>query len=140
MTIDTLFKYLILYSFGGLCYIGVELLARHYSHWTMFVLGGICFVLIGLINEYIPWEMPLTTQMLIGCIIITTLEFVTGIVVNVILKWNVWDYSSEVWNVAGQVCLRYSVYWFFLSAVAIVLDDLMRWLVFDEEKPHYKFF
>lgn len=140
MTIDKLFKHLILFSFGGMCYIGIELLARQYSHWTMFILGGVCFVLIGLINEYIPCDMPLTSQMMIGCIIITTLEFVTGIVVNILLGWNVWDYSNEVWNIAGQICLKYSVYWFFLSAVAIVLDDLMRWLVFDEEKPKYKLF
>lgn len=140
MVIDKLYKYLTLFAFGSLCYGAVELAARGYTHWTMLFLGGLCFILIGLINEYIPWEMPLTHQMLIGCIIITTLEFVTGCIVNVWLGWNVWDYSLEVWNIAGQICLKYSVYWYFLSAVAILLDDILRWVVFEEEKPHYKLF
>ena len=140
MIIDKAFKQLILFYFGGMCYVGIELVARGYSHWTMFILGGVCFIMIGAVNEHISWEMPLTFQMLIGCVIITVLEFVTGIVVNVLLEWNVWDYSSEEWNVLGQICLKYSVYWFFLSAVAILLDDLLRWIVFGEEKPRYKIF
>lgn len=140
MAIDKLYKYLILFAFGGLCYGAVELIARGYTHWTMLALGGVCFILIGSINEYIPWEMPITKQMWIGCIIITALEFFTGSIVNVWLGWDVWDYSSEVWNVCGQICLKYSVYWYFISAVAILLDDLLRWIVFDEEKPRYKLF
>ena len=140
MTIDKIFKYLILFSFGGLFYVGIELATRGYSHWTMFVLGGACFILIGAVNEWIPWEMPLTVQMLIGSVIITTLEFATGCIVNVWLGWEIWDYSSESWNICGQICLKYSVYWFFLSAVAILIDDLLRWVVFDEEQPHYKLF
>lgn len=140
MVIEKLYKYLILFGFGGLCYGAVELAARGYTHWTMLVLGGACFVLIGLINEYIPWEMPLAHQMLIGSVIITTLEFATGCVVNLWLGWNVWDYSTEEWNLCGQICLKYSVCWYFISAIAIVLDDVLRWAVFEEEKPHYKFF
>ena len=43
---------------GGCLYVILELLWRGRSHWTMFILGGVCFVLIGAINEVIPWEMP----------------------------------------------------------------------------------
>lgn len=140
MAFEKAFKQLILFAFGGLAYGAVEIAARGHTHWTMIVLGGICFILIGLINEYMPWGMPLTHQMLIGCIIITTLEFATGCVVNLWLGWNVWDYSAEQWNLCGQICLKYSVYWFFISAVAIIIDDFIRWAVFEEEEPHYKFF
>ena len=42
---------------GGCLYVVLELAWRGYSHWTMFILGGLCFVLIGAINEVIPWEM-----------------------------------------------------------------------------------
>lgn len=140
MIIDKAFNQLILFYFGGMCYVGIELIARGYSHWTMFILGGACFLLIGLINEYIPCEMPLTVQMMIGCVIITVLEFVTGYIVNILLGWEIWDYSNETWNLCGQICLKYSVYWYFLSVVAIVLDDFLRWIVFEEEKPRYKIF
>lgn len=48
-------KYLILLDVGGLLYILLELLWRGQSHWSMFVLGGVCFVALGLINEVLSW-------------------------------------------------------------------------------------
>ena len=71
-------KYLFLFGVGGLLYILIELIWRGRSHWTMFLLGGICFVFLGLINEILPWQMPLWQQILIGAVGITTLEFLTG--------------------------------------------------------------
>lgn len=47
-------KYLFLFNVGGLLYILIELIWRGRSHWTMFLLGGICFVFLGLINEVLP--------------------------------------------------------------------------------------
>ena len=68
-------------------YVLIELLARGRSHWTMALLGGACFLLIGAINEHIPWDMGLIWQMLIGGGIVTVLELPTGLVVNVWLHW-----------------------------------------------------
>lgn len=136
----TLKKWAVLALVGGIIYGLIEFLARGYTHWTMVVLGGICFVAVGLLNEVIPWEMPLVVQMLCGCIIITTLEFVTGYIVNIRLGWAVWDYSDRWGNLLGQICPLYSFYWFLLSAVAIVLDDWMRHKWFGERKPKYKLF
>ena len=67
---------------------------RGYSHWTMFVLGGICFITVGLINNIFTWKTPIEIQAIVGSIIITLLEFITGIIVNIKLDWNVWDYSN----------------------------------------------
>lgn len=131
-------KSVILWLIGGCIYVLLEILWRGYSHWSMFVLGGICFVTIGLINEVISWNMPLILQMLIGCGIITILEFITGCIVNIWLGWNVWDYSSLPFNLLGQISLWSSILWYFLSLIAIVLDDYLRYWLFNEEKPHYK--
>ena len=57
---NKLLKYLSLGTLGGMIYVLIELMWRGYSHWSMFLLGGICFIALGLINEVIPWEMPLT--------------------------------------------------------------------------------
>lgn len=132
-----LFKYIFLFFFGGIAYIIIELLWRGYSHTSMFVLGGLCFVLLGLINEKYTYDMPLVTQMLIGAFIITVLEFITGCIVNLHFHLNVWNYSNMPLNIMGQICLPYMLLWFLLSPVAIITDDYLRYLFFDEEKPHY---
>ena len=130
-------KTFILFLVGGITYITIELLYRGYSHWTMFLLGGLCFILIGGINNYISWDMLLWKQMLLGSVIITLLEFICGCMVNLLLHWNVWDYSNLPLNILGQICLPFSILWFFISFVAIVLDDYIRYWFFGEEKPHY---
>ena len=130
-------KELILGFIGGLLYIIIELIWRGYSHWTMFALGGLCFVCMGRINEVIPWNMPLWLQVLIGTVIITVLEFVTGCIVNLWLGWNVWDYSNVPFNILGQICLPYIFLWMPISLTGIVLDDVLRYYLFKEEVPHY---
>lgn len=130
-------KEVILGLIGGLLYIGIELMWRGYSHWTMFVLGGLCFVCLGRINEVIPWNMPLWQQALIGTAVITGLEFITGCIVNLWLGWNVWDYSNVPFNVLGQICLPYILLWIPISLAGIVSDDYLRHWLFKEEKPHY---
>ena len=134
---NKLLKYYTLGTLGGTVYVFLELMWRGYSHWSMFLLGGICFIALGLINEVIPWEMPLTAQMFIGCVIITALEFITGCIVNLWLGWDVWDYSDLPYNLLGQISVPSSVGWYFLSAVGIVLDDWLRYVFFGEEKPRY---
>ena len=131
-------KYLFLFVTGGLLYNFIELTYRGWTHWTMFILGGICFICLGLINEVIPWEMPLWKQVLIGAGIITSLEFIIGCIVNLWLRWAVWDYSQMPGNILGQVCPQFIVLWLPVSLAGIVLDDYLRYLMFDEEKPHYE--
>ena len=133
-------KYLFLGVIGSIIYMSLEILWRGYTHWTMGVLGGICFICLGLINEILSWETPLVLQMLIGSTIITVLEFITGCVVNLWLGWNVWDYSNLPLNLLGQICLPFSILWYFISAIGIVIDDYIRYIYFDEEYPRYKLF
>lgn len=131
-------KYLFLLVTGGLIYNIIEVLFRGWSHWTMFILGGICFIALGLINEVILWEMVLWNQMFIGACIITAMEFVTGCVVNLWLGWEIWGYSNMPGNILGQICPQFFLLWLPISAVGIILDDWLRYWMFGEERPHYK--
>ena len=133
-----LYKYVALLLVGGGLYVLLELIWRGRSHWTMFLLGGLCFIGIGLINEIIPWDMPLWQQVIIGACIVTALEFLTGCIVNLWLGWGIWDYSGLPGNVLGQVCPQFFVLWMPVVLVAIVLDDWLRYCWFKENRPHYK--
>lgn len=133
-------KYLFLLIVGGSIYYGLETLFRGHSHPAMFFVGGICFILCGQLNEIYSWEMPLLIQMFWSAVIITLVELVSGFYLNIVLRLNIWDYSDMPFNVAGQICLPYSILWVFLSAVAIILDDYLRYWFFGEEKPRYHLF
>lgn len=130
------FKYFILFSVGGLAYMLIETLFSGSTHWTMGILSAICFILIGLINSY--FDLPLYKQMLMGTVIITALEFVAGIILNLWLHLNIWDYSALPYNILGQICLPFSILWFFLCLPAIFLDDWIRTAFFSEAKRYYK--
>ena len=130
-------KYLFLFAVGGALYVLIELLWRGWSHWTMFALGGLCFVYLGLINEVLRWDTPLWAQVLIGTAGITALEFMTGCVVNLWLGWGVWDYSGLPDNIMGQICPQYTVLWVLVSLAGIVLDEGIRYRAFGEERPRY---
>ena len=104
----------------------------------MFALGGLCFIGLGLINEVLPWDMPLWQQVVIGAGIITVLEFLTGCVVNLWLGWGVWDYGNKPGNILGQICPQFFLLWLPVSLAGIVLDDWLRYWWWGEERPCYK--
>jgi hypothetical protein len=133
-------KYTFLFLTGGFAYGAIEIFSRGRSHISMLVAGGICFILIGLLNEVFSWDLAIISQMAISAGIITTVELLAGIVVNVWLKLNVWDYSALPYNFLGQICLLYTNIWFFVSFFAILLDDYLRYYLLKEEKPRYKIF
>ena len=133
-------KYLFLFIIGGVVYYSMEMLFRGYSHYSMAILGGICFIACGLLNEFLSWDTSLLLQGIIGSGIITVLEFLTGVLVNIVLQLNVWNYSNMLLNVLGQVCLPFSLLWVIIAIGAIILDDYIRYCFFDEEKPRYKLF
>lgn len=127
---------LVLFGIGGFLYVMIEMLWRGYSHWTMFIVGGLCFVLIGAINEVFTFDMPLVQQMAISAVMVTIVELLAGLLIN--CDYSIWDYRNVPFNVMGQICLPYTVLWFFLSLPAIIVDDYIRYWLFGEEKPHYR--
>ena len=138
-----------LFLIGGVLYYLIEVLWRGYSHWSMFILGGICFVIMGLLNEYkFSWKDSLLKQSIISACIITVFEFFTGCIVNLWFGWHVWDYSELPCNLLGQICLYFFFVWILLSMVGIILDDWIRYYLYvvfgrcfpmeRREKPHYK--
>lgn len=132
-------KQLFLFLVFGFIYFIIETIWKgHLTHWSMFVVAGIIGVLIGGINEYIPWEMPFFLQCGIGTVIATIIEGISGLILNVYLNLHIWDYSNVPFNFFyQQCCLPFCVAWFILSAACIIVDDYIRYKIFNEERPHY---
>lgn len=133
-------KAAILALIGGTAYVVIELLWRGHTHWTMAVLGGVLFLLLGGLNEWLPWEMPLQIQCLIGAGMVTAAEFLTGLILNVWLDLDIWDYSGIPGNILGQICPQFTLAWMGLSLAAILLDDWLRYRLWGEDRPHYTIF
>ena len=139
-----------LFLVGGRLYTWIEILWRGHTHWTMFILGGLCFVNMGQLNEHVfPWDLPLSVQSVISAVMVTIFEFITGCIVNIWLGWQVWDYSSLPFNLYGQICLYFFLLWIPLSMAGIILDDWVRYVAYGilhekfpwmqkRERPHYR--
>lgn len=130
-------KYLFLFIAGGYTYFYMEIFSRGYSHYSMIICAGTAFIICGSLGRLFKKRMSFISQMLLSCLVITLLEFITGYIVNIRLGMNVWDYSGLPYNFMGQICLFYSLLWLSLSIICILVYDFICWLIFDEEKPHY---
>ena len=106
------YEYLIVFFIGAIGYLIMELLFRGHSHWTMFLMGGMCFILIYLISNYKKLTMP--EKWIIGAITITAAEFFAGGLFNLTLRWGVWTYSKYTMNILGQICPLFSFLWILL--------------------------
>lgn len=108
-----------LFSLGGSAYVTLELLYRGFSHGSMFAAGGVCFLLIGQIPRL---SLPEPLRPCLGAGIITTVELMTGLLVN--RQYTVWDYRGQPGNFLGQICPLFSLLWIPVSAGALVF---YRW-------------
>ncbi len=117
-----------LFSVGGLAYAIIELLWRQRTHWTMIITGGICFLALFRIFKKLK-NIKLIYKCIIGSTVITTIEFIVGVIVNIQLKMNVWDYSSMPFNLWGQICPVYSLLWFGLTIPILFACKKMQRIV-----------
>lgn len=116
---------LIVFLSGGLIYSLIEICYRGFTHWSMTLTGGACLLFMYRHYAAHPDEGMLG-KCVYGCAVITTFELLVGCVVNLLLGWNVWDYSSQPLNLFGQICVMFSAFWFLLSVPAAALCEAFR--------------
>lgn len=114
-------KNLALFLTGGTIYPALEILCRGKTDFSMAIAGGACLCLIDSVCNNRLQAMPLSVKCFAGSSIITAVEFGTGIVVNLILKLNVWDYSQMPMNILGQICAPFSLLWYVITLPAMQL-------------------
>ena len=105
-----------LFYVGGMLYCGLELLWRGRTHGSMFLLGGLCFLILGKIGSL---RRSLFTRAILGGLAITAGELAVGLLVN--RGFQVWDYRSMPLNFRGQICPLYSLFWIVLSPVGFLI-------------------
>ena len=115
-----IWKNLLLFYLGGAVYFIMELLWRGRSYGSMFLLGGICFWLLGQLGAHFP-RVPLAVKAVLGAALVTALELGTGLLVN--RDFTVWDYRSLPYNYHGQICLNFSLLWVPVSLIAMLLYE-----------------
>ncbi len=86
----------------------------------MFFAGGLCFLLLGKLGKVT--RNPLT-RAFVGTGIITTVEFLAGLLVN--RSYKVWDYRNIPLNIKGQICLPFCLLWLPIGFGAILLYDVL---------------
>ena len=113
-----IWKNCLLFYTGGTVYLSLELLYRGRSHGSMFLAGGLCFLLIGHLNRVEP-KLPLPLRAVVGAAIVTAVELGAGMLVN--RQYQVWDYRDQPGNFIGQICPVFSALWIPLSLAALLL-------------------
>ena len=116
---------IILFSFGAIGYGLLEVLWRGYTHPSMLTAGGICFTFFAKLSEKMK-NFGIIRKAIIASGFVTAIELIFGIIFNIILKRNVWDYSKLPLNLGGQICVVYSLIWALISIPCIPLAGFIK--------------
>ena len=120
---------LLLWCFGGTVYflleVAFKLLTGHPERisWTMLAVAILLTVPVERAGAELPWACPLWLQALCCAALVTAVELAAGLLLNVRLGLDVWDYSGAVW--------------FLLCLAFIPVFDWLRWAVEGGERPRY---
>jgi len=142
-------RFVILFITVGCCYLLLELffraprgdlvgmiIHRHpitfssFVSWTslwMIPIGGVAGIFIGYLNEW-KWssKLPIAVMAILAVIFIDSIELITGFILIKGFKMPFWDYSEELLNFKGLICLKNSIAYYFISPFAMWFDDLVK--------------
>lgn len=116
---------IMVFVLGGFGYGLLEIVWRGYTHPTMLILGGACFLAIWNISKKYS-ELSYLKKSILATAVITAAEYTAGYAVNIRMGMNVWSYEDIKFNLHGQICLYYCVLWFLLSFVLIKISENIR--------------
>lgn len=114
-----LWKKAALFCLGGGAYVVLEILWRGRSHYSMFLAGGTCFLLLGRLRRV---KLPLMVKAGLGALVITGVELLAGWIFN--SDYSVWDYRALPYNFQGQICAAFTLLWIPVSIGAMALYDV----------------
>jgi uncharacterized membrane protein len=128
-------KKLKIFNRGGVIYTFIEVFTtavtsgsialKGQSSLWMYLLGGKLLVILGKLNETKLANLPLILQAIIGGVLVTLAEFIAGMILNVWLGFNLWDYTGKplAHLFFNQINLWHSIGWVLLAPYAFWLED-----------------
>ena len=118
-------KYALCFILGAVGYGAIETIWRGHTHWSMMIAGGLCFVLFSIVSELMRHNNILlkATVCALG---VTAIELVFGLIFNVWLKMDVWDYSDMPFNLLGQICPSFTLLWVGIALAFLPLAEVLN--------------
>ena len=113
-------KYPLLFCAGGTAYMTLEMIWRGWSHGSMFLAGGTCFLLLGQLSSL---RINPAMKAVLGAAVITGVELTAGLLIN--RDYSVWDYRHLPLSFLGQICLPFSLLWIPISLAAMALYPIL---------------
>lgn len=125
---NDIIKYVIMfffYSFAGWCleslYCSIgekRLINRGFLTGPLCpIYGTAAIVLVVLI--YNPFKDNLLIVFLLGILLCDIVEYLTSLIMEKLFAARWWDYTYELFNIAGRICLKHSLYWGVISVVFV---------------------
>ena len=107
---------------GAVGYALLEIIWRGYTHPTMIVAGGVCFLAFSYISEKMS-GVPLLIKAFCAALTVTAVELTFGLIFNLGLGMNVWNYSGMPLNLLGQICPTFSLLWVGIALIFVPLSE-----------------
>jgi len=115
----------LIFSAGGLGYGFLEILWRGYTHWSMIIAGGLCFLIFSVIADKFKGR-HIVYKSIMCALTVTAVELAFGVVLNLVLKLDVWDYTNVPLNFLGQICLPFTLVWGLLGFIFLPLAEYIN--------------
>ena len=118
-------KYGLFFIIGAIGYAAIEIIWRGRTHWSMMIAGGLAFVLFSVVADKFKGK-NIFVKAAICALGVTVIEFIFGVIFNLWLKMNVWDYSYMPFNLLGQVCPAYTLLWVGMAIAFLPFADALN--------------
>ena len=134
---------MLLWTLGGAVYYLLEVAYKSLTvhperiSWTMLVVAIILCIPVERCGAELPWGSTQWLQAQCCASLVKAGERAAGLVLNIWLGLDIWDYSHLPGNLWGQICPQYAAVWWALCLMFIPVFDWLRWTVEGGERPHY---
>lgn len=135
-----LLKNILLFSIGYCLYLAMEVTYRGYTYRLMGIVGGLALIVLSSLSSGIMKGYQLPLQMMVGALIITSFELISGVFALYVLHIRMWDYSNQ-WmsSFSNLICPLFTLLWFFLSGLGILFTDIWDYYVmWGDRRPEYR--